>query len=185
MKDPQTNPPIAIPVFSGSGHTTRLAQAVAQGAGNARVIDIQQMTDADWHALDAAPAIIFGTPTYMGSSAARYDAFLEEASDRWPAQLWADKIAGGFTVATFPSGDKLSTLMRLAVYAAQMGMIWVGQAEIGAPVDPEKPGINSAGSWLGLSATSSRDKSLLIEAPDMETARRFGKRISMAASRWF
>lgn len=174
----------AIAYFSGNGHTTRLAQAVAAGAGVAHLIDIEQITDTDWQRLDAAPAIVFGTPTYMGSSAARYDAFLEEASSRWPSQLWADKIAGGFTVATYPSGDKLSTLMRLAIYAAQMGMIWVGQAEIGAPVDPDKPGINAAGCWLGLGATSSRDKSQLVEADDLETARRFGARIAMAAHRW-
>ncbi len=142
------------------------------------------MNDEDWAALDQAEAIIFGAPTYMGSTAARYDMFLEEASDRWPEQGWIDKIAGGFTVATFPSGDKLSTLMRLAIYGAQMNMIWVGQSEIGAPVNPDNPGINANGSWLGLMATSSRDKEQLIEADDLETACRFGTRIAQAAKRW-
>lgn len=180
-----TDPPrIVIPFYTGSGHTRRLAEAVAEGAGGARLVDIETMTEEDWAALDAAEAIVFGAPTYMGSSAARYDAFLEEASDRWPDQLWGDRIAAGFTVATYPSGDKLSTLVRLAIYAAQMGMIWVGQAEIGAPVDPEKPGINRAGSWLGLTATSSRDKTQLVEAEDIETARRFGARLRAATLRW-
>lgn len=177
-------PRIAIPYYTGRGHTHALARAVAEGAGGARLMDVEAMEDGDWQALDAAEAIIFGAPTYMGSTASRFDRFLEDASDRWPDMLWRDKIAAGFTVATFPSGDKLSALMRLAVYAAQMGMVWVGPTEIGAPVDPGKPGINSSGSWLGLMASSSRDKSEMIGADDLETARRFGARVAAAASRW-
>ncbi|WP_299851735.1 flavodoxin family protein [uncultured Roseovarius sp.] len=177
-------PTIAIVYVTGNGHTRRLAHAVADGADPARLIDVEEMTSDDWDMLDAADAILFGTPTYMGSSAARFDTFLEEASDRWADQLWADKIAGGFTVATYPSGDKLNTLMRLAIYAAQMGMVWIGPNQIGAPVAPENPGLNRDGSHLGLMATSSRDKEQLIEPGDLETARRFGERIKLAAARW-
>lgn len=184
MTEPDAAPRIAIPYYTGSGHTRRLAEAVAEGAGTARLIDVEAMGAGDWQALDAAEAIVFGAPTYMGSTAAGFDRFLEDASDRWPDLLWRDKIAGGFTVATFPSGDKLSALTRLAVYAAQMGMIWVGQAEIGAPVHPDRPGLNRTGSWLGLMATSSRDKTALIEPEDLDTARRFGARIAAAALRW-
>ncbi len=176
--------PICIAYFSGSGHTARLAQAIAEGADGARLIAADHIGADDWQALDAAPAIVFGAPTYMGSTAAQFDMFLEEAASRWPGQDWADKIAAGFTVATYPSGDKLSALTRMAIYAAQMGMVWVGQQEIGAPVDPDKPGINRQGSWLGLMATSSRDKSQLIEPDDLETARRFGARIAAASQRW-
>ena len=59
---------------SGYGHTQRVAQFVAQGA-NATLIAIDadgNITDADWETLDAADAIIFGSPTYwawpLGSS---------------------------------------------------------------------------------------------------------------------
>ena len=177
---------ICLPYFSGAGHTRRLAQAIASGAKGCgtRPIDVTDMTGADWDALDAADAIVFGAPTYMGSTAAEFDLFLERASDRWEEMRWADKVAAGFTVATHGSGDKLSALQRMAVYAAQMGMIWVGQAEIGTPVRPGNPGINRDGSWLGLMATSSRDKSRLIGPGDLETARRFGARISSAVHRW-
>ena len=176
--------PIAIPFFSGNGHTRVLAQAVAEGAGNAALLDVETLAGDGWATLDAAPAILFACPTYMGSVPARYEAFLEEASERWMDQCWADKLAGGMSVATFPSGDKLATLMRLSVYAAQMGMVWIGPNEIGAPVMPDNAGSNSSGSWLGLTAVSSRDKSLLIDAPDRETARRFGARVARAVTRW-
>lgn len=175
---------IVIPYFTGMGHTRVLAEAVAEGAGAARLIDVENITKADWAGLDAADAIVFGTPTYMGSVAARYDVFLEEAAERWPDQIWADKLAAGFTVATYPSGDKSSTLMRLCVYAAQMGMIWVGQSEIGAPVHPERGAVNAQGSWLGLMAMSSRNKKEMVDADDLATARLFGARIARAADRW-
>ena len=61
---------IAIVYHSGYGHTQRQAQAVAEGAGaSARLIAIDaegNLSDADWQALGAADAIVFGSPTYMG-----------------------------------------------------------------------------------------------------------------------
>ena len=178
------DPAIVIAYFTGHGHTRRLAEAVAEGAAPARLVNVEEISEDDWSALDTANAILFGTPTYMGSSAAVFEAFLEEAASRWEDQLWADKIAGGFTVGTYPAGDKLSTIIRLAIYAAQMGMIWVGPTEIGPPVKPDNPGLNQDGSNLGLTATSSRDKTQLIDPGDLETARRFGARIAAVTRRW-
>ena len=169
---------ICIVYFSGSGNTRRVAEAVAQGVGEVRLIDVEAMGLADWAALDAAPAIVFGAPTYMGSTAARFDVFLEEAASRWDTGGWADKMAAGFTVAVHPSGDKMQALIRQAVFAAQMGMVWVGQSEIGAPVNPDRVGINRDGSWLGLMATDP------VESGDFATARLFGERIAAATARW-
>lgn len=90
----RADPAIVITCFSGHGHTRRLAQAVADGAAPARLVNVEEITGEDWTALDAADAILFGTPTYMGSSAAGFEAFLEAAASRWEDQLWADKIAG-------------------------------------------------------------------------------------------
>jgi len=38
-------------------------------------------------------------------------------------QRWKDKVAAGFTNSASQSGDKLSTLFQLNVFAMQMGMI--------------------------------------------------------------
>jgi len=175
---------ICLPYHTGNGHTRTLVEAMARGMPNPRAIDVEQLTAADWEALDVAPGIVFACPTYMGSTSARYALFLEEAANRWPDQRWADKVAAGATVAGYPSGDKLLTLQRLAIYAAQQGMIWVGQREIGAPVDETQPGINADGSHLGLMATASRDKVQLVRPEDLETATRFGARIARAVERW-
>lgn len=176
---------ICVPYFSGAGHTALLARAIAEGAGGARVIDVTVIRPDDWEALDAATAIVFGAPTYMGSTAARFDQFLEEASGpRWHTGQWRDKLAGGFTVACHPSGDKGFALQRLATFAAQMGMIWVGQAEIGTPVIEDRPGINRDGSWLGLMATEVQADDMLLDVTDLETARLYGARLARATRRW-
>ncbi|MEP1962237.1 flavodoxin family protein [Tateyamaria sp.] len=179
---------IALPYYSGAGHTAQLAKAIATGASCdgivARCIDIEAITDADWDTLDQAKAILFGAPTYMGSVAARYGTFLEEAGERWMDQGWQDKLAGGFTVATFGSGDKLATLQRFSIFAAQMGMIWVGPTDIGAPVFPEREGVNADGGWLGLMATSARSPRGSVRPGDLETAQRFGARIAAMTKRF-
>ncbi|NDW52984.1 flavodoxin family protein [Aliiroseovarius sp. PrR006] len=176
---------ICIPYFSGFGHTKRIAETIAEAIGDAaRLLDVEALTDADWQALDQTDAIIFGAPTYMGSTAARFSLFLEEIDTRWEHGLWNDKIAAGFTTAIHPSGDKLAALQRLSIFAAQMGMIWIGPSDIGAPVKPGRPGLNRDGSWLGLMVTEQlgADEDLLPE--DLETARRFGVRVLAATQRW-
>ena len=178
---------IAIAYCSGSGHTQRLAELVAEGisgaGGTARLIDVETL-DADvWQALDTADAIVFGAPTYMGSAAAAMKHMMDESSDRWSDQVWQDKVAAGFTIGSYASGDKLATLTQFAVFAAQHGMIWAGLTEIG-PVGSNIADINWQGSNLGLMATSSRDKSILIDPGDGETARLFGARIVAVVNRW-
>ena len=137
-------PNIAIDYASGRGHTRKLAEEIAATLGAegcaARLIDVEVMFKKDWDALMEADVILFGAPTYMGSAAAAFKQFMDETGDIWARQEWVDKLAGGFTVATFPGGDKLSTLMQLTVFAAQHGMVWVGQDQIGAPANKETKG---------------------------------------------
>lgn len=181
--------PIAIPYFSGHGHTRKLALLVAEGIASADLpsvlIDVSTMTEADWHLLDAAPAIVFGAPTYMGSAAAEFKAFLDATSGRWDTRVWCDKLAAGFTVASYHAGDKLSTLQLFCTFAMQHGMLWLG-CDVNGPAPGMNPrtGLNADGNSLGFSATSSRDKSVLIDDADAETARLFGKRLAQITKRW-
>ena len=59
---------VAVVFHSGYGHTLRMAQSVAEGAGAELVsIDAEgNVTDAGWETFNAADAIIMGSPTYMG-----------------------------------------------------------------------------------------------------------------------
>ena len=60
---------VVVVYHSGYGHTQRMAQSVAQGA-DAELLAIDadgNLPEGGWETLDAADAIIFGSPTYMGS----------------------------------------------------------------------------------------------------------------------
>ena len=121
---------IAIVYHSGYGHTAKQAEAVARGAlsvagATAALVKVEDI-DRHWADLEKADAIIFGSPTYMGSASAPFKTFMDASSKVWAAQGWKDKLAAGFTNSASQSGDKLATLQQLAVFAAQHGMIWIG-----------------------------------------------------------
>lgn len=180
---------IVVSYHSGQGHTRRLAEVFAEelralGAA-VHVADVEHLGADDWAAMGRAAGHVFAAPTYMGSASAPFKAFMDASSDVWGGDAgWSGQLAAGMTVATYPSGDKLNTLMQMAVFAAQHGMIWVGVDDIGAPVKAAREGINEDGFALGLGAQSVRDKSQMIRAGDVTTARRFAKRFHAACARW-
>ena len=181
---------IIIPYYSASGHTKRLAEAILEGVKSinrqASLMNISEITDKDWQTLQSAEGIIFGSPTYMGGVAGAFKVFLDDASYQgfWVEQVFADKMAAAFTVATYPSGDKSNTLMQLAIVAAQHGMIWVNNAGVGRQVSSEEQSVNACGSWLGLMATSIPDKNKLISDADKQDAFYFGQRFAQSLKRW-
>ena len=185
---------IAIAFHSGYGHTAKQAEAVAAGAESVpgTVTDLvpldEPLTDDGWARLTAADAIIFGTPTYMGSPSWVFKKFAEESVRIWAADLaWRDKIAAGFTNSKAMSGDKLNSLVDLAVFAAQHGMIWVGLdiypgwAESTASIED----LNRLGSWLGAMAQSDADLSAEKAPPatDLRTAAALGARVAAVTQR--
>src|SRR5918998_269338 len=121
---------IAIAYHSGFGHTARQARAVAHGAGTVRgtrasLHDVGTIDERLWAALAGADAIVFGSPTYMGSPSATFQAFAEASAGVWAEQGWQGKIAAGFTNSAGVNGDKLNALTSMAILAAQHGMHWV------------------------------------------------------------
>jgi NAD(P)H dehydrogenase (quinone) len=186
-----TSKNIVIPYYSGSGHTQKLAECILEGVKSintsAALINISEMVEKDWDILQSAEGIIFGSPTYMGGVAGAFKVFLDKSSTHknfWINQRLIDKMAAGFTVATYPSGDKLNTLMQLTIFAAQHGMIWVNNANLGRHVSHEDTCTNECGSWLGLMATSSINKDELIGKSDKLSAFQFGKRFAESVNRW-
>lgn len=181
---------IRIPYYSGSGHTKRVAEAICEGAQSvvkdSRILDITQLSEEGWQELQVASGVIFGTPTYMGGPAGQFKLFLDETAYRrfWCNQVFVDKLAAAFTTATYPSGDKLATLVQLTVYAGQHGMIWVNNAGLGSLVSGNEEDGNHSGSWLGLMATSIKDKAKLVSDADIKDAIAFGKRFANAVCRW-
>ena len=183
---------VIIVYHSGYGHTEAIAHSVAQGVAKSDgvTVDMIKADDEtkDWDKLAAADAIIFGSPTYMGSVSAAFKGFMDESSKVWFVQGWKDKIAAGFTVSASFSGDKLNTLIQMAVFASQHGMQWISTGMMpgnnSSEASPED--INRIGSYLGMMAQANSDQGPDIAPPaaDHRTAIQFGERIAQSAKRW-
>jgi NAD(P)H dehydrogenase (quinone) len=182
---------VAIVYHSGFGHTKALAEAVAKGAGGVpgTQVDLIEVAEAEARQdeLDAADAVVFGSPTYMGGVSAEFAKFKDWTAKRWMEGKWRDKLAAGFTVSASWGGDKQNTINQLLTLAAQHGMVWVG---LGLP-----PGNNhSKGSVedlnrtcasLGLMAQANADQGVeSIGASEFRTAQALGRRVAEAAQRW-
>ena len=179
---------IAIVYHSGWGHTARMAEAVAAGVEEVEGAEALLMTIQDaqsrWDDLASADAIIFGSPTYMGGVSAQFKAFQEATSKAVMGKgfAWKNKLAAGFTNSGARSGDKLATLVQIALFAAQHGMHWINldlppanNSTTGSEQD-----LNRLGFWLGAAAQSNTDQGPDLAPPesDLLTARHLGRRVA-------
>lgn len=182
---------IAVVYHSGYGHTAMQAKAVARGAEKVAGAEVTLLTaeeaQTQWELLKSSDAIIFGSPTYMGSASAQFKEFMDASSRAWYARDWQDKVAAGFTTSASQSGDKLNTLIQLAVFAAQHGMIWVGQDLL--PGNNNSKGsvndLNRLGGFLGAMAQANSDQGPEYGpiASDLLTAEHLGERVATIAQR--
>ena len=179
---------IAIVYHSGYGHTKRMAEAVAAGAsGELVAIDAEgNLTEAQWATLGAAKAIIFGSPTYMGSVSWQFKKFADASSKSWFSQAWKDKIAAGFTNSASMNGDKHSTLHYMFTLSQQQSMIWVGTGMMPSNTKAAaRNDLNYVASFAGAMAQSPSDAGVDEMLPgDLETAKQFGKRVAEVASKF-
>jgi NAD(P)H dehydrogenase (quinone) len=183
---------VSILYFSGTGHTAKLAEAVAKGASSVPDVKANQIAinggdivkgryanDAVFTQLDASDAIIFGSPTYMGGAAAQFKAFADATGDRWHRRAWLDKVAAGFTISNGLNGDKLSTLHYLFTFAVQHGMIWVG-----FPDTPNDNGVNRLSSYSGVMALAGQEPvDVAPNEADKLTGEILGRRVAVIAAK--
>eukprot|EP01041_Mallomonas_annulata_P036269 gene36269-59336_t len=179
---------VAVVYHSGYGHTQRVAQFVADGA-KAQLIAIDadgNITEADWEALDAADAIVFGSPTYMGMASWQFKKFADASSKVWFTQGWKDKLFAGFTNSASMNGDKHSTLSYLFTLAMQHSGIWVGTGLMPSNSKAaQRNDINYVGSFSGAMAQSPSDAGANEMLPgDLETAKLFGQRVAATAAKF-
>ena len=186
MTKPETR--TVIVYHSGYGHTKRVAEAVAQGAGGLLIaIDAEgDIAEDGWAALDAADAIIFGSPTYMGGPSWQFKKFADASSKAWLAETWKNKIFGGFTNSASINGDKLNTLQYFVLLAGQHGGLWVSLAMKPANVKASRrDDPNRMGSYIAPMAQCDADAAPgEMSAGDLETARRYGVRVAEMAGRF-
>ncbi len=182
----------AVLFHSGYGHTAKQAEAVHKGASSiagtqAHLIAINQegnIPEADWGRLQAADAIIFGSPTYMGAPSWQFKKVADASSKQWFSEEWKNKIAGGFTNSATINGDKFATINYFFTLAMQHGMVWVGTGLMPSnKKDAKRNDVNWLGGSAGALAQSPADSSP-EEGPtpgDLETARLLGVRVAEMA----
>jgi NAD(P)H dehydrogenase (quinone) len=184
---------ISIVHDSGWGHTARQAQSVAEGAREVAGAQVQLIAVSEgaipWDVLEASDAIVFGSPTYNGSPSARFKQFCEASTQPvWNDMKWRNKVAAGFTNSGAQNGDKLHSLISMALFAAQHGMLWVG-LDLKPGNDSSRGSVhdlNRLGSWLGAMAQSNGDQGP-DDAPitsDLETAAHLGRRVAETVRRF-
>ena len=175
---------IVIVYHSGYGHTKKVAEAVAEGSGGALLaIDADgNLPEAGWQQLLDAKAIVFGSPTYMGSVSWQFKKFADASSKPWFTQAWKNKLAAGFTNSASMNGDKLSTLHYLFTLSQQHGMLWTGTGLMPSNSKAAtRDDLNYVASFSGLMTATPSDASADEMVPgDLATAKAFGKRVAEA-----
>jgi len=179
---------IVIVYHSGYGHTKKVAEAVAEGSGGTLLaIDAEgNLPEGGWEQLAAASAIVFGSPTYMGSVSWQFKKFADASSKPWFSQQWKNKLAAAFTNSATMNGDKLSTLHYLFTLSQQHGMYWVGTGMMPSNSKAAtRADINYVGSSSGLMTATPSDASVdeMVDG-DIATAKKFGERIQEAAAKF-
>jgi multimeric flavodoxin WrbA len=173
---------IVVVYHSGYGHTQRMAQSVAEGAG-AELLAIDadgNLPEGGWETLAAADGIIMGSPTYMGTVSWQFKKFADASSKPWFSQQWKNKVFAGFTNSATMNGDKHSTLHYFFTLAMQHSGIWVGTGLMPSNSKAaQRNDVNYVGSFAGAMAQSPSDAGANEMLPgDLETARLFGARVA-------
>jgi multimeric flavodoxin WrbA len=173
---------IAIIYHSNGGRNFAMAQAVAEGAAKlgaeTKLFDCTKEMDMSY--LQESNAIVFGSPTYMGSLSGQMKMFFDSTSaEVFTKRQWVNKIAAGFTNSGAPSGDKLNTLMQMMIFSMQQGMIWVGLDLVTGykSSSDQEIGFNRLGSWMGVMSQSYADAQGVQS--DLQTARYLGERVAL------
>ena len=173
-----------IVYFTHTGVTKQLIEACKKGLESANVevqthqilgkeiVEGRFANQALFETLLESDAIVFATPTYMGSVSAQFKAFADASSEYWGEQKWADKLATGITCGSAMNGDQSSTLAYMNTLANQHGMFWVG---LDSAYGFKDHGVNRMGCQLGVVAWAEQDG--VADERDKETAFYLGTRV--------
>jgi multimeric flavodoxin WrbA len=183
-----SNANVAIIYHSSTGTTRQLAEAVCVGASKINKVSARkyELVGKDiiegrfrnktlYEHLEKADAIVFGSPTYMGSVSAQFKAFADATGEFWADRVWRNKIAAGFTIGTNLNGEQLGTLQYMQLLANQHGMLWAG---VDIPGNHHPRNLNRLGAHSGLVAHSTTGE---VDPLDLETANHLGERVAFLA----
>jgi NAD(P)H dehydrogenase (quinone) len=143
---------VLIVFYSMYGHVHRMAEAVAEGAGEMGgvEVDIRRVPETlsddilskmgalepqsvfshipvcNVDELVSADAIIFGTPTRFGNMCGQMRQFLDATGQLWAKDALVGKVGSVFTSSATQHGGQESTILSFHITLLHQGMIVVG-----------------------------------------------------------
>ncbi len=171
---------VLVVVASGSGRTTRLAEAVAAGAaeGGAEVT-LRRARDASDQDLLAADAVIVGSGVQMGGVTSELRALFERTAPLWLAGRLAGKLGAGFVTAGMGArGGAELALVSIHAFLAEHGMLLV-------PMPMRLAGFRAGGSHWGPVAWTNPRGGVPGPTPEhLEAGRAHGRFVAECTARW-
>jgi NAD(P)H dehydrogenase (quinone) len=117
---------VLVLYYSKGGNTRRLAEAIAEGAGQVEGVDValRHTKDVNKEEFAAADGLIVGSPVYFGTMAAQLKQVLDDFVG--VRRKMENKIGAAFATAGDASGGKETTMMSIIQALLIYGMIIVG-----------------------------------------------------------
>lgn len=119
-----------IVYHSRSGHTAKMAEAIAEGISSAKVsVTVVEAGKAKIEELQSADAVVMGSPCYYGSMAGELKGFLDQ-SVKLHGKL-EGKVGGAFASSGMLGGGNETTVLSIVNALLVHGMVVPGNAKIG------------------------------------------------------
>ena len=198
---------VKVIFYSLYGHVWRLAEAVAEGAGEVGGVEaalyqvpetlaaqsIEKMgateakkafadvAEASMETLEEADAVIFGTPTRFGNMCGQMRTFLDRSGKLWLSGALIGKPASVFTSSNTQHGGQESTILTFMVTLLHQGMVVVG-----TPYSEKRQMTTTeitGGSPYGASTIAGADGSRLPTENELAIARFQGRHVAEIAKK--
>jgi len=191
--------------YSAFGHIYRMAQAVAEGAGEVDGAEVglyqvretlpdeildemgaleprKQFADVPVATLDQlreADALIFGTPTRFGNMCQQMKALIDSAGPLWVSNALVGKVAGVFTSSNSQHGGQESTILSFHIPLYHFGMVIVGLPYTESRI--RETDRMQGGSPYGASTIAGENGSRRPSGDELEMARSQGRHVAEIA----
>ncbi|MBD2114567.1 MULTISPECIES: NAD(P)H:quinone oxidoreductase [Cyanophyceae] len=194
---------VLVVYYSMYGHTLKLAQAVAEGAGQVAGVEVvlrrvqefdavNQIIDQNEAAravreqqqeipvctvddLKQADGVVFGSPTRYGNMTAQMKQLFDSTASLWLNGDMEGKPAGVFTATASTHGGQETTLLTMMVPLLHLGMLVVGVPySTAGMIHTEARG----GTPYGASTITGGQGELQPQPEDLAIARTLGQRVA-------
>lgn len=117
---------ILVLYYSKGGNTRKLAESIAEGAGEVDGVEVvlRHTRDVSQEEFAAADGLIVGSPVYFGTMAAQLKKVLDECIG--VRKKMENKVGAAFATSGDLSGGKETTMMSILQALLIYGMIIVG-----------------------------------------------------------